>query len=84
MWVTTLGSQLPRPRIQSLGVQKTKTHEGGPPIQRDPQCFDAWDQKFIQMHKLQHLREYRKTNSGYSRGPEIMKAMEKLKSKSHM
>ena len=75
---------LPRPRVQSLGVRKTKTHEGGPPTQRDPRCFDAWDQKFIQMQKLQHLRQYMKTNDGYSRGPEIMKAMEKLKSKSHM
>lgn len=75
---------LPRPRIQSLGVRKTKTHEGGPPTRCDPLCFDAWDQKFIQMQKLQQLREYKKVNNGYSRGPKIMKAMEMFKSKSHM
>ena len=75
---------LPRPRVQSLGVQKTKTHEGEPPTRCDPLCFDAWDQKFIQMKKLQQLRQYKKVNNGYSRGPEIMKATEMLKSTSHM
>ena len=75
---------LPRPRVQSLGVRKTKTHDGGPPTRCDPPCLDAWDRKFIQMQKLQQLRQYKKVDNGYSRGPEIMKAMEMLKSKSHM
>lgn len=34
---------LPCPCVQSLGVRKTKTHEGGPSSRCAPLCFDAWD-----------------------------------------
>jgi hypothetical protein len=45
---------------------------------------DAWDQKSLQLQRRQAMREYKKIDNGYSRGPEILKALEMLKSKSYM
>lgn len=75
---------LPRQRLLSLGVRKTKTHDGVLPSRRVTPLFDAWDRKSIHLQKRQSLQEYKKKDNGYSRGPEILRAMELLKSKSHM
>lgn len=81
--VRSHGPLLRVPYDQST-VRRTKTHDGVPHSRSTHPIRDVWDRKFIQVQKLQTLREYKKMDNGYSRGPEILKAMELLNSQSDM
>ncbi len=78
------GVLLPHPCVPTYGNRMTKSHEGLSRIHCVPMKKDAWDQKSLQLQRRQAMREYKKIDNGYSRGPEILKALEMLKSKSYM
>lgn len=82
--VSSLVPSLLPPRVRNLGVRKTKTHDGVLRSRCALALLSASDRKFIQLQRLQAVREYKKKDNGYSRGPEILMAIERIKSKSHM
>ena len=74
----------PRPQKHLLAVahRKCKTHDRQPRLHSNRRPWDAWEQKSLK--KLREIVGERSTcSSGYSRGPELLKAMEMLKNRSH-
>ena len=73
---------LPKRRVLSVGrllnrpVQETS-------IQDVCRSWNAADEKSLKMQRREFLLQRSGGSSRYSRGPEILKAFEKLKSKSH-
>jgi len=61
------GPLLLHPRVRTLGVRMTKIQDRGVSPNRCASIlFNASDQKFIQLQRLQTLREYKKNDNGYS------------------
>ena len=66
------------------GVPKTKNCDVLPPLRCSPPVWDAWERKSLEMQSREISRQYSKKDNGYSRGPEIWKALAKLKNKSNL
>ena len=73
-----------RPRYSmsmTLGSHSNKRAELCPLDYSRP--LDAWELRSLKKQKLDYIRENCRNNSGYNRGPKILKAMKELKSSSH-
>ncbi len=82
---TSLVVQPPLPRRHSLGVARhqCKTHEGQarPHLSRRP--WDAWERRSLKKQVRDIVGQNSTCSSRYSQGSEILKAIQKLKSRSH-
>lgn len=67
----------------SDGLRQTQSHGEFHPKGIRPPVRDAWEQRTLQI-QLRRYASYRTSgHAGYSRGPEVWKALAKLKSRSH-
>ena len=67
----------------TLGSHSNKRAELRP---LDYSCppLDTWELRSLKKQKLDYILENCRNNSGYSCGPEILKAVKELKSRSHL
>lgn len=82
---TSKGVLPPRPHKHSLAVahRKCKTHVGQPRSLLDRRPWDAWERRSLKRQLRDTVGERSSGYTAYSRGPELLKAMEMLKSRSH-
>ena len=73
------------PRCNSLGTPQRlcKTHGEWMPTNSDERAWDAWERIALRKERQQLASERGSTYTRYSRGPDILKALEKLRSRPH-
>jgi hypothetical protein len=83
---TSMGGLPPAPKCKLMGVAKRQchTHVGEPWLGGGRRPRDAWEERSLKKQVREIVCQRSRSNSGYSRGPEILEALEKLKSKSHL
>jgi len=57
---------------------------GEPRLEGGRHPWDAWEQKSVKKKMWEIMCQRSASSGGYNRGPEIFKALEKLKSRSHL
>ena len=72
-------------RCKSCGIPQRlcKTHGECMPRNSDDRAWDAWERRALRKERRELAIDRGSTYTRYSRGPEILKAVEKLRSRSH-
>ncbi|KAG0581686.1 hypothetical protein KC19_3G000100 [Ceratodon purpureus] len=71
-----------RPPLSDV-LRQTQSHDGFLARRVCPPVRDAWEQRVLKLQRRENSRYRSSSYTGYSRGPEILKAMAELKSRSH-
>lgn len=64
-------------------LPRCKTHDGLAQLHSIRRPWDAWERRSLKKQVRDAVCRTTSNSSGYSRGPEFLKALEKLKSRSH-
>ena len=83
---TCIVLQPPLPQCDSIVFvpkQGSKTHEGEFCAHSIRRPWDAWEQRSLEKQVQESACQRSSGSSGYSQGPELLKAMENFKSRSH-
>lgn len=67
----------------SDSLRQTQSHGEFHPRVIRPRVRDAWEQRTLQIQLRQNASYRTSSHTGYSRGPELLKALAELKSRSH-
>lgn len=67
----------------SEGLRHTQSHDGFQPRVTRPPIRDAWERRTLELQAREISRYRCSSYTGYSRGPEVWKALAKLQSRSH-
>jgi hypothetical protein len=79
----TVPPSLPRGRVLTAAGSSKRKAQGPCFSHSSTPTWDSWERKSLQAQRREHMRHAETTSKGgYSRGPEIMKAWEKMKSAS--
>lgn len=64
-------------------IRQTQSHGGTLGSSRSPPVYDAWERRLLKQQYRAAAMYRSSPSTGYSRGPELLKAYAELKSRSH-
>ena len=73
---------LPRLKLLHAATRQCKTHGELKQLHSNRHLWDAWERKSLKRQMREAISQRSSISSGYSHGPEILKALETLKSRS--